>query len=501
MISVLCPPNHKLIEGAKLPLFVDLNIDQIIDCITEDWDEETKDLYYLLPLDIETERYRKDFWDELIMDDYIESLDNFQELMKYRSTCLKNREDVEEKVQKQVWFLKETIAYVDSVELLHKCLERDNHRSEAFTELKKFIEEYRKTDYYDDLLRESKRLEATLKGFNIAIVYENDRITIEAGSGKYEYEDHLNKVFSIANDAREKNQIKSPFASELDMSYLESRVLELFGKKNKDFLLDLSAYNKVFGKYLDEQFIALEKEIKLYLSFYKFMKKMEAKGFCFCNPKKNCDKLSAEGLYDLALACASLENEKPVIDNDIFLKDNEKFLVLTGPNQGGKTTFARSLGQMVYLAKMGLNVAARSCEMPFYEEILTHFSVEESVESGKGKLMDELTRLKPMMKKGDRPSFVIINELFTTAANYDAVEMGKRVLKYFTNNNCQGIYVTHLGELTSCCDGLVSLRAMLDSDRHQTFKIQRGDYEEFSGPNNLIEKYGLTYEKIMERLA
>ncbi len=145
--------------------------------------------------------------------------------------------------------------------------------------------------------------------------------------------------------------------------------------------------------------------------------------------------MSAVGLYDLALACTGRE----VVTNDMFFKEQERFFVLTGPNQGGKTTFARSLGQLVYFSMMGLDVPAVSARVYRFPDILTHFSVEESVETGRGKLKEELTRLAPMMKDlGGRHAFVVINELFTTAANYDACIMGRRVLEHFLDKGCFG---------------------------------------------------------------
>ena len=115
--------------------------------------------------------------------------------------------------------------------------------------------------------------------------------------------------------------------------------------------------------------------------------------------------------------------------------------------------------------------------------------------------MDELERLKPIMHESQEGSFVVINELFTTAANYDAIEMGKRVLKYLTDRNCKGIYVTHLGELTKACQGIISLRATVDSNNVQTFQIERSEPRELKGINSQVLKYRLSYDQIKERFS
>ena len=144
---------------------------------------------------------------------------------------------------------------------------------------------------------------------------------------------------------------------------------------------------------------------------------------------------------------------------------------------------------------------AEFAEVPYYQNLWTHFSVEESVETGRGKLLDELVRLKPMMQKGQTNCFVVINELFTTAANYDANVMGKRVLEYFIGEHCKGIYVTHLADLSKACEGIVSLRAGVDANLVQTYQIERSEAKELAGANRQVEKYRLTYEQLKERFA
>lgn len=157
---------------------------------------------------------------------------------------------------------------------------------------------------------------------------------------------------------------------------------------------------------------------------------------------------------------------------------------------------------MVYFAKMGLDVPAEAAFLPYYTDILTHFSVEESVETGRGKLKEELARLAPMMESVSASSaaFVVINELFTTAANYDACIMGKRVLEFFLGQGDMGIYVTHLKELAEEHPGIVSLRAMVDEAGRQTFRIARGKAADSASAVNQVRKYRLTYEALKERL-
>ena len=193
------------------------------------------------------------------------------------------------------------------------------------------------------------------------------------------------------------------------------------------------------------------------------------------------------------ISALALRSEKEVIANDCNLQKDERFFVITGANGGGKTTYARMIGQILYFAKMGLLVPCEKAGVPNYTTILSHFSNDESEMSGKGKLVEELTRLKPMMQEKWSGSFVILNELFTTAATWDAGIMGQKVLDYFMSHDCYGIYVTHIQSLAKERNGLVSLVAELADDHHtRSFKITRKPASEAEYEDSLITKYNMT---------
>ena len=116
-------------------------------------------------------------------------------------------------------------------------------------------------------------------------------------------------------------------------------------------------------------------------------------------------------------------------------------------------------------------------------------------------LMEELVRLSPMMKNRQTDSFIVINELFTTAANYVAIIMGKNVLSHIINEGCHGIYVTHLRELCDVDKRVVGLSAQLDENGIQNFKILRKDVKYEACAENQINKYRLSYKQLKERLG
>ena len=475
---------------------IDLNVDQVIDAITEDWDEKLGKLYYWLPEDNETEDYRRDIYSDIKNDKVYAKLKNYLEVSKKRGECMVQKDRVELKVQRFVWHVREVVAYVEAVEYLLDILDEPGIISEGMKGLREYLKKYTASSEYTSFRNEAAGLIKLLKEFRFLISYENGRIVVTEGKGNGSYEDFLEQSFPNHGKI-----LLSPFTASPVLTDLEREISEVIVKNHRGYFERAAEFCMNNKEYAREDILNLPAEISYYIAHIEFTHKLQDKGMNFCRPKVAGNKLSATGMYDLALACVNIREEKEIVANDFEVWSDEKFIVLTGPNQGGKTTFARSLGQMIYFTKMGLDVPAVAAYVPYFSQIMSHFSVEESVETGKGKLMEELSRLKPMMDDGKNGAFVVINELFTTAANYDANIMGRRVLEYFIDHNCRGIYVTHLNELSTAHPNVVSFRATTDENNKQTFKVIRSEAQETVGAGIQVKKYGLTYEQIRGRFS
>ena len=475
--------------------FTDLNLDQIMAKVTEDWNDDVRKLYESFPTDQASEEYRRTIYSDVKQEDVFAAMMDFERSIRERAIYAARREKAEDEAQKQTWYLREAQLYVSSLEALHAALEKAMLQSEGLKGLKDLLAKFLSEKAFQEFSAEVSALWQELSGFRVTLTYEKERFTLAEGKEKEDYEAFLEESFP-----KHGKIFKSPFQADEDFSRLEEEIVRLFRKKHKGFFEKLGEFYKKQFKYVHYEMTRIGTEMGYYLAFAQFQRKMQGRGFVFCMPKPS-NILSVKGLYDLALAFVNSEAGKTVVANEAYLSQDESFFVLTGPNQGGKTTYARSLGQLIYFTKMGLDVPAEYAEVPYYGNLWTHFSVEESTETGRGKLMDELVRLKPMMEKGQENAFVVINELFTTAANFDANVMGKRVLEYFIGEHCKGIYVTHLGELSKACEGVVSLRACVDENQKLTYRIKRSEAEELAGANRQVEKYRLTYEQLKERFS
>jgi len=496
-VSILDKKIQPYKDFSQPEFMVDLNLDQVVNQIQMAWPEEVDKFYYYLPKDKEVSDYRRAIYADIKKEGVFEALNCFMERMRRRNQAEENCHAVFYPMQKHVWFVLEVAIYCDACTGLNEALHGFEFASEGMREFKQELNAYVTSEEYVNMQNAAREMRDEIAGFHITLIYENDRIVVTEERQPGTYENFLRQAFGENKDG-----IKSPFMKIMNLTNLEQEIVEIFRKKHGKFVASAKKFYDVYEEYDKDWIFRFADEVPFYLSYHRFRDVMISLGYTFTAPTvdESMD-MKASGLYDLALALVNSRQGKEVVSNGLEYYDGERFFVLTGPNQGGKTTFARSLGQLVYFTKLGLDVPADVANVHHFTRILTHFSVEESVETGRGKLKEELVRLKPMMEEQSDGAFVIINELFTTAANYDACLMGKKVLAHFIGEGCRGIYVTHLKELTEGMEGIVSLRAMLDDKRIQSFRIMRKEADDSACAQNQVNKYRLTYEQLKERLS
>ncbi len=194
-----------------------------------------------------------------------------------------------------------------------------------------------------------------------------------------------------------------------------------------------------------------------------------------------------ENLYDLAVG---IKKHGDVISNSH--KSNSKMWVITGANQGGKTTYLRSLGQAHLLFQSGLFVPAKYMELPIVDGIFTHFDKEEDSNLESGKFDDELRRFDIMISKLKPNSLVILNESFQSTDVHEGSKIGFEIIKALRDSDIRIVLVTHMYDLAMLLKNEYKdsyfLRAERKDDGTRSYMLKEADVLKTSFAKDLYNK-------------
>ena len=186
---------------------------------------------------------------------------------------------------------------------------------------------------------------------------------------------------------------------------------------------------------------ALRTELAFYLGGVHLHAALRETGAPVCFPEPvPCGQaaLRFRGLTDLSLA---LQNHACPVGNQLDF-GSRRTAVVTGANQGGKSTFLRSLGIAQLMLQCGLFVSAGEFTAELRSGVFTHFCRPDSG-GQRGKLDGELRQMRRLVELMDRQALVLMNESFSSTSEGDAVGMVTELLGSFAASGVRSVYVTH----------------------------------------------------------
>lgn len=226
-------------------------------------------------------------------------------------------------------------------------------------------------------------------------------------------------------------------------------------------------------------FNLLRTELAFYMGCLNLHEQLTQKGepICFPLPVAAGErKHSFKGLYDVVL---SLSQAERVVGNDLEAS-HKTLVIITGANQGGKSTFLRSIGLSQLMMQCGMFAPAEFFSSNLCDNLFTHYKREEDITMKSGKLDEELSRMSEIIDHATVNALLLCNESFAATNEREGSEIARQITSALVEKGIKVFYVTHLYKFAhdlydKKMKTAVFLRAERQADGTRTFKLHEGE--------------------------
>jgi hypothetical protein len=484
--------------------FRDLNLDQIVAAITAGKDEyDLKPFFHQVLKSVDAVAYRHEVMRDLENGPLLTCIKVFAGGMRKMRERLAQANKLYYKYHKQRWFLHAIEAYCEAVRELDEALSHMEMSSRGFESFRVYVAAYASSEVFRSLVAETKRLCEAMSAIQYSILIKDGGFTVSNYGGEHDYSVEVADTFQKFQQGSAKNY-RVDFRSSVDMNHIEAKVLEFVALLNEDVFSDLDSFFVANQGAADVVLVKFDREVQFYVSYIDYMSAFRRAGLRFCYPEVSAiDKdIHDEEGFDLALATKLVASKTPIVCNSFHLTGSERVFVVSGPNQGGKTTFARAFGQLHHLAAIGCLVPGKQAKLFLFDSLFVHFEREENIKNLHGKLQDDLIRIHGILQRATPRSIVIMNEIFTSTTLKDAVFLARKVIEQILELDLVCVCVTFLEEMASLSEKTVSMVSTIvpDNPAMRTFKVVRRAADGLSYAISIAEKYRVTYECLRERM-
>ena len=415
--------------------------------------------------------------------------------------------------------------YQEIVEHFSNGLKDVEFKSEGLKNFKSQMMEIYNSDEYKNLCEELKKMEVrfgNIKSVCLGVNLDENLRVKEAGVISIETEHYregniMDKL--LKRDSKESHILISQFTA-VKRALSKEEVIALNNATTQGlqniFAKSLRNFEPLTQQYFRENtmfFVNLLDDIRFLTAAAKFVLTMKEKGMPMCHPvirpmsEKKCD---LNMVYNPVLA--KREVEKTIVSNTFTFDDKGRFYIVTGPNHGGKSIFAYSIGMAQALFQLGVFVPAESATMSPVSQIYTHFPASDENNYGKGRLESECARLGSIMEVLKDTDMLLMDESFSSTSGLEAGYIASEVLTGIGAIGCGGIYVTHIHDLPQQVDTYNShpmnkgkidnLVALMENkeDGTRSYRISRTTPDGLSYAKDIAARYGLHLDGILENV-
>ncbi|MCO2278148.1 DNA mismatch repair protein MutS [Pseudomonas aeruginosa] len=505
--SILFPGTQRpSLTNEPPPYFKDLNLDQVVDAITADRHEYDLEPFFYTHLDdLDAIVYRQEVMHDLLDPGLLSDIQAFAAGMRAVRRLLVPEEKLYYPRQQQRSFVEAVRVYCDSLRQLAQALAARPFESRGLHGLLVYLGRYLASERFAGLAGDTRHLLDGLGAINYSMLIKDNQVRVQRYEPTEDISEAIDRTFAKfrQGDVRDYH---AKFNEWPGMNHVEAAVLDMVAQLYPDVFAEQAEFCDKHADFLDVTMEVFDREVQFYLAYLAYIRPLVDAGMPFCFPGVRVDSKTvfAHNAFDLALASRLVRNSNrlEVVCNDFELSGQERILVVSGPNQGGKTTFARLFGQMHYLACIGCRVPAESAEMFLFDRLFTLFEKQERPGDLRGKLQDDLLRARDILDGASGRSLVLINEIFSSTTASDAAFLGQKILGRLIELDALCVCVTFIYELTQMGDSIVSMMSCVDPEdpSRRTFKVLRKPADRLSYALSIARKHRLTYDSVKERI-
>lgn len=484
--------------------FVDLNLDQVIDAITAGKQEyDLKPFFYTSLHAFDAIQYRHEIFRALEDKRLFAQISAFAQNMRAMREQLAQAEKLYYQRQQQSWFLDAVEMYCTAVNALVHDLALTDLKARGLLACREYLMNYVESDRFTGLLAETEALKADLSTVQYCLLIKGNRIQVRKYEAEIDYSAVVEETFAKFKQGAVEDY-RAKFSTWPEMNHVEAKILDFVTQLYPEIFLRLEQFCTKNANYLDETIGVFDREIQFYIAYLEYVALFTRVGLAFCYPhmSRESKEVCADESFDVALATKLVRENSPVVCNTFYLKGHERIFVVSGPNQGGKTTFARTFGQLHYLANLGCPVPGREAQLFLFNRLFTHFEQEEDIQNLRGKLEDDLVRIHAILDQATANSVIIMNEIFTSTTLQDALFLSKKILEKIIQLDLLCVCVTFIDELAIFSAQTVSMVSTVvpENPAVRTYKVVRKPADGLAYALAIAEKYRLTYAYVKERI-
>ena len=426
-------------------------------------------------------------------------------------------------------------SYIDCMEELHALYGEigSNIHSAAFRGLFDSLEErYASNDYNSmkkDIAELKEAFSKKIRSVNIAINFNEEMKPISAGITGWsdkpagEKPNVFDRLFYKSNAFSETHIMgKLRTNQPNEDGYVNEADKALFAAMEKitgAYMNRLSAALKSYDRLAFEHVSMLEDQLEIYDGMARVIEACNARGIKMCCPKFTDKARYADikNLFDpcfyFKAAAANTEamGDDLVVRNSITMDDEGRFYILTGANNGGKTTFVRGLGLCFLLAQTGFYVPAEECVISTADFIFTHFPKEEETGINASRFTTEIKDLKIISDLAEENSLLLMNESIQSTTPKECAEIAEELVRIFCIIGVRGVFATHITELAGKCGEISSdpdcrsIPQSIVADVDETsgkrlYRIRKGMPLKQSYAADIFRSFGINAENVRKRV-